>query len=132
MTALSDLAKMCFRGNVVPEMKRESEIFASVAAACGEISAHQHPGELHLIKSNLKKSNPTEEPLSEHTKMATKHLAYAAKGGDTISMKLLSKLNQTARVCHTFLEEIEKSFDEMKSLEWSEERESWHKKEMLK
>ena len=43
----------------MPEMKRESETFASVAAAQGEILAHQFLGELYFNKSNLNiKKNP--------------------------------------------------------------------------
>ena len=126
MSALSDLTKICFRGKVVPEMKRESEIFAAVAAAHGEISAHQHLGELHFNKSNLNKRKPSEGP--DHTSLAVDHLSFAARGGDVVSMKLIRTLHQLGRISEDSFEDIKQDFNEMKCAEWSEERESWQKR----
>ena len=126
MSALSDLTKICFRGKVVPEMKRESEIFAAVAAAHGEISAHQHLGELHFNKSNLNKRKPSEGP--DHTSLAVDHLSFAARGGDVVSMKLIRTLHQLGRISEVSFEDIKQDFNEMKCAEWSEERESWQKR----
>ena len=126
MSALSDLSKIFFRGKVVPEMKRESEIFAAVAAAHGEISAHQHLGEFHFNESNLNKKNPSEGP--DHTSLAVDHLSFAARGGDVRSMKLIRTLHQLGRISEDSFEDVKQDFNEMKRAEWSEERESWQRR----
>ena len=110
----------------MPEMKRESEKFATVAAAHGEISAHQHLGELHFNKSSLNKRKPFEG--TDHTLLAVDHLSFAARGGDIVSLKLIRTLRQLGRINEDSLESIEQDFNEMKCAEWSEERESWQKR----
>ena len=68
----------------------------------------------------------------DHTSLAVDHLSFAARGGNVVSMKLMRTLHQLERVSEDCFEDIKQEFNEIKSLEWSEERQSWRNRETPK